>query len=102
MKFCDKRRKTNKTNSASKLSLIKRSISNNSKRNNNNRNNIRHSNSIRRKINAKINAKISAKRNDKIRENKKGRNKDILLRKRRSKDKKLTRFQMMKFLTMLL
>ena len=98
VKFCDKRRKTNKTNSASKLSLIKRRSSNNSKRNNKNRNNIRHSNSIRRKINAKI----SAKRNDKIRENKKGRNKDILLRKRRSKDKKLTRFQMMKFLTMLL
>ena len=98
MIFCDKRRKTNKTNNASKLSLIKRSSSNNSKRNNKNRNSIRHRNSIRKKIRVKI----SAKMNDRISENKKGRNKDILLLKRRSKDKKLTRFQMMKFLTMLL
>ena len=96
--FCDKRRKTNKTNNASKLSLIKRSSSNNSKRNNKNRNSIRHRHSIRKKINVKISTKMI----DRISENKKGRNKDILLLKRRSKDKKLTRFQMMKFLTMLL
>ena len=96
--FCDKRRKTSKTNNESKLSLTKRSSSNNSKRNNKNRNSIRHRHSIRKKINVKISTKMI----DRISENKKGRNKEKLLLKERFKDKKLTRFQMMKFLTMLL